>query len=149
MTDPLITVARFLAEHLECSIAECTKSTIARGWCSTHYERWRRTGNPELVLPNPAMLPGSGNAKWLGSQVKYRSAHDRVRKARGLASDYACVDCGGSAIQWSYDHQDPDELIEPDDPKRKPYSANPEHYEPRCRPCHWRKDHPTGKPTRT
>lgn len=35
-----------------CSIADCTRSASpydngARGWCKTHYMRWRRNGDPE------------------------------------------------------------------------------------------------------
>lgn len=31
----------------ECVI--CGKETVARGWCRLHYERWKRTGDPNLV----------------------------------------------------------------------------------------------------
>lgn len=29
-----------------CTIDDCERPGIARGWCSKHYERWRRTGDP-------------------------------------------------------------------------------------------------------
>lgn len=29
-----------------CSIPDCGKPTIARGWCPSHYLRWRRHGDP-------------------------------------------------------------------------------------------------------
>lgn len=29
-----------------CSIAECDKPSWSRGWCTGHYTRWRRHGNP-------------------------------------------------------------------------------------------------------
>lgn len=28
-----------------CSVPACTKRAKSRGWCTTHYERWRRTGD--------------------------------------------------------------------------------------------------------
>lgn len=30
-----------------CSIDGCTRSVVARGWCSLHYGRWGRRGSPE------------------------------------------------------------------------------------------------------
>lgn len=132
-----------------CKIEGCERPCVGHGWCGLHYGRWERNGDPMIVLPNPSMLPGAQNCKWVGDAVSYSAAHDRVRKARGPAGDQKCFDCGEVAMQWSYDHLDPDELVEPDDPKQKPYSAKAEHYQPRCLPCHWRMDHPTGKATRT
>lgn len=32
-----------------CSIAECGKPVRARGWCGTHYARWRNNGSPDVV----------------------------------------------------------------------------------------------------
>lgn len=32
-----------------CSITECTNLSRSRGWCNTHYERWRRNGDPTKV----------------------------------------------------------------------------------------------------
>lgn len=31
---------------MTCSITECTKPTMARGWCLEHYRRWKRHGDP-------------------------------------------------------------------------------------------------------
>lgn len=33
-----------------CSIEGCEERTVGRGWCKTHYYRWRRTGDPEKLL---------------------------------------------------------------------------------------------------
>jgi hypothetical protein len=48
--------------------------------------------------------------------------HKRVKKARGLASGYACVDCGEPAEDWS--------TVDPssDDVRGR--------FQPRCRKCH-------------
>jgi NAD-dependent SIR2 family protein deacetylase len=52
----------------------------------------------------------------------YKSRHIRVRKARGKASEQACVDCGKPAREWSQTHSTT--------------GQEPEHYQPRCRKCH-------------
>lgn len=33
-----------------CSIVGCETKTFLKGWCSKHYYRWRRHGNPEILL---------------------------------------------------------------------------------------------------
>lgn len=71
----------------------------------------------------------------------YVAAHDRVRRDRGDVKRLPCVDCGGQARHWSYNHDDPDELVSNE--KRTlgiAYSLKPEHYSPRCVPCHKRFD---------
>jgi hypothetical protein len=32
-----------------CSVEGCTKTAIARGWCSAHYTRWKKHGDPLTV----------------------------------------------------------------------------------------------------
>lgn len=34
-----------------CSFAGCHKAIKARDWCSAHYERWRKHGDPAVLLP--------------------------------------------------------------------------------------------------
>lgn len=40
-----------------CSIDECEGPVWARGWCSKHYYRWIRHGNPETVLKERIVDP--------------------------------------------------------------------------------------------
>lgn len=37
-----------------CSIDGCTKPVHGRGWCSTHYMRWRRNGTTDDLRPTAA-----------------------------------------------------------------------------------------------
>lgn len=71
----------------------------------------------------------------LRSDVGYYTAHNRVKKDRGLASEYACS-CGADAQQWAYNHEDPDEMTEKIDGYVCAYSSNSDFYTPMCAPCH-------------
>lgn len=66
-------------------------------------------------------------------QPTYHAAHYQVQTQRGRARRYPCIDCGRPARQWSYDHADPNELI---DARGMEYSTDPTHYDPRCIECH-------------
>lgn len=68
----------------QCSIDECDKDAWARGWCASHYARWRSYGDPELVpekKPRPTCsIDGCGrphNARGLCEM------HDRRRRKTG------------------------------------------------------------------
>jgi len=79
----------------------------------------------------------NGKANPRKKDVTYSGAHMRVRKARGSASECTCVDCGKQAIDWSYDRNDPAELVGLTSRGHETtYSADPAHYSPRCRSCH-------------
>lgn len=73
--------------------------------------------------------------------IEYGAAHDRVRARQGNVKDSPCIDCGNPASHWSYDHQDPRELVSrAPGTAGIPYSTNPAHYDPRCVSCHKRFD---------
>lgn len=38
---------------MSCSVAECSSPVVCRGWCESHYNRWRRHGDPTAGLPSP------------------------------------------------------------------------------------------------
>lgn len=94
--------------------------------CEMHYGRIRRNGDPNTVI------------NMRREDAAYRSAHSRVRRDRGAAREYQCIDCGTQAQHWSYAHTDSNELKSPGG---QPYSLDPQHYEPRCVVCHWAFDH--------
>lgn len=71
----------------------------------------------------------------------YSAAHQRCRTDRGRVQRHACVDCGRQAQHWSYNHDDPDERIASGlSAHPVTYSLDPQHYSPRCVPCHKRFD---------
>lgn len=68
-----------------------------------------------------------GTNRWGGDAVVYRSAHNRVERERGKATEHACIDCGEQAAHWSFD-------------EITGFSPDPSRYSPRCVPCHHRHD---------
>ena len=40
-----------------CSVEDCEKPTLARGWCGMHWARWRRNGDP-LITQTPNRVTG-------------------------------------------------------------------------------------------
>lgn len=72
----------------------------------------------------------------------YNAMHQRIKKAKGPASEYICVDCGDPATAWSYDHKDGGQYwqVIPGCTEPVPYSIHMEHYQPRCASCHVRLD---------
>lgn len=120
-----------------CSVADCDKPAHTRKLCQMHYFRLRRNGDP-LALRGYTQGRGHNHANWVGDRITYIGAHCRLQRERGPATQHACIDCGAPAIEWSYNHSDPNELH---DARRKcEYSADPGNYDPRCKSCHNRID---------
>jgi len=44
---------------VECSIPDCNKPTFCRGWCSAHYSRWQRHGDPLFTKRQSPLPPGA------------------------------------------------------------------------------------------
>lgn len=75
---------------------------------------------------------GESHPNW-GDDLTYSGAHQRVGRIKGLAKGFDCVDCGGSAQEWSYTGDSPDEQ---ENDEGLTYSVDPDYYEPRCVACH-------------
>lgn len=43
------TIVKVRGTRTDCSIEDCTRPLLARGWCSTHYERWRYSERLDLL----------------------------------------------------------------------------------------------------
>jgi hypothetical protein len=107
----------------------------ARGLCNRHYSLWLTHGDP-LIEKRPGAPAGPDHHLYKGVDVCYYTAHSRVRRLHGSASEYRCP-CGAQAKDWSYDHGDPDEQR---NSEGRAYSADPSHYRALCRSCHRRMD---------
>lgn len=116
-----------------CGMEDCRKPASGR-WCAMHATRALRHGDPRVVLERPKLL-GPANPGWMGDDIGYGAAHDRVRRRNGRATDYGCAHgCGRQARDWAYDHKDPNELVS--ETHGCAYSSDPDHYIPLCVSCH-------------
>ena len=99
-----------------CRVEGCEKPPpFSRGLCEAHYAKLLRYGDPEWRF-NPKPM----------SEVGYIARHDRVRRARGKATEYRCVRCSAQAVNWAWIHgEDPADL---------------DSYMPMCRACHMKYD---------
>jgi hypothetical protein len=79
---------------------------------------------------------GAGNPNWTGDKATKHALHLRLKRLRGKAKEYGCVDCDGPALEWSQIHDTSGLDLW-------------EHYEPRCRSCHinYDKRFRSGNPT--
>lgn len=120
-----------------CSVVDCGGKHYGKGLCQRHYAQVR-AGRPREDLV--------ASWKYGSRDVSYSGAHRRARRVRGPASDHACVGegCDKQAIDWAYNHADPDELVGPVQqakssgrpPIMAAYSPDPAFYVPMCRKCH-------------
>jgi hypothetical protein len=119
-----------------CTLDGCDKPHFGHGWCSMHYTRWRRHGDPtRCAIPTPRGF-------WKGDRVGYAGAHYRTRIERGPASEHDCQHCGGPAREWALNHDTLAErlLTGTDGGRRVAYSTNPADYMPLCPSCHRKYD---------
>ena len=56
-----------------CQIDGCVKKVLGRGWCSMHYSRWYRNGNP----------------LWSSSQPKGQRVEDKIAWAKEILAQYS------------------------------------------------------------
>lgn len=69
---------------------------------------------------------GEKHIKWKGDAVGYRALHTWIRKYKGKAAEFKCIDCSKQAEEWSnFDHS---------------WKRVLEDYDSRCRKCHKRYD---------
>jgi hypothetical protein len=85
----------------------------------------------------PPVEPKSGpdHPSWRGDAIGYTQAHFRVVKARGAATEYDCVGCGGFADEWAIDHNRATARGFHGG-RDKALSADVDAYVPPCRSCH-------------
>ena len=112
-----------------CEIEGCFEKHKSKGMCANHYHSYHHHGDPLKAPRRPVPeIP------------TYRALHQRLTTQKGKASDLDCVDCGGQAAEWSYNHKDPNEFIQTklwnENTIKCAYSIDLDYYEPRCKSDH-------------
>lgn len=89
-----------------CSVDGCCKSGSKRGWCGTHYARWRRTGSPtgsvpRYVLPDFCSVDGCETKPMAkGLCLRHYKRMARHGDPKGGRAD------NGECFSWLLDHGD-------------------------------------------
>jgi hypothetical protein len=120
---------RLIDPSRPCSVEGCDKPYKSSGYCERHYKRWQ-TGR-DVNAPDRS----------IHDECSYQTAHRRIWRAWGSASEHLCVDCGFEAKEWAYDGSDSAQLygIQPNGSYCF-YSRYPEFYMPLCSDCHSLRD---------
>lgn len=64
---------------MKCSVTGCAKDASARGWCQTHYARWRKYGDPTITLIGPM---GGGYVNNLGYRMRTENGEHKGEHVR-------------------------------------------------------------------
>ena len=74
-----------------CSIPGCTSAVVSRGWCSKHYTRWQRHGDPLVTSRTPPM-PEGATVKFCPRCSKRKPLADFSLRPSGKPKGY-CKEC--------------------------------------------------------
>ncbi len=74
-----------------CSVEGCGSAAFCRGWCTKHYTRWQRHGDPTAILRSPATAAGATDA-WCPRCERTRSLVFFGQRPGGRRKGY-CREC--------------------------------------------------------
>lgn len=120
----------------KCSIPDCLRRAEKRGWCSPHYKRWERHGDPLAGGASKSHAPARERFEMYTDKNGPVPAHRPtlgscwVWRRTLSSSGYGTFD-HGSAHRWAYEHfvgPIPDGL-QIDHLCRNPACVNPSHLE--------------------
>jgi hypothetical protein len=77
------------AEPQICSVEECDREVVARGWCRRHYSRWQRTGQIEARAWKPqgdCTVEGCDQPTWSGGLCEMHRWRVRAHGNPGSAA---------------------------------------------------------------
>jgi hypothetical protein len=61
-----------------CAIHGCTRPAVSRGWCATHYKRWRRTGTTADPVRGPTVCTVEGCDRPVDARGLCHGHHQRL-----------------------------------------------------------------------
>lgn len=90
---------------MDCAIKGCARRAAKRGWCDTHYQRWRNTGDPTTpakypraavggrcqVCDDPRLMPKS--RRYCSPNCAVLASRARRGDARAIQRTATCVLC--------------------------------------------------------
>lgn len=118
-----------------CSVEGCDRKSASRKLCSLHLARFLKHGNTDTL--------GAMGRPLKGNAPTFTAVHKRLERTRGRACHLTCIDCGGTAREWSYSGGDTEQLVSPNG---SAYSTDLSLYVPRCVPCHRKFDGAGNRP---
>ena len=97
-----------------CVVDGCHQPIVGRGWCNTHYERWRRSGSVRADEPiarwtrtdGDCLVDGCGRPQksrgWCSKHYLYWSRHGRTEPPTEQDRFWARVDVGHPLGCWMW-----------------------------------------------
>ncbi len=126
----------------ECAVPTCDRPRLKQAggafrYCAGHKGRLARNGRLDEHIPLRAVHSGRFD-EW----CDYRTAHNRIKNARGRAAEFKCIDCKAPAKEWSYRGGARYEFSGAINgkPGIVKWSGDPADYDPRCKSCHSTQD---------
>ncbi len=74
-----------------CSVPNCGRKAVARGWCQGHWQRWRDHGDLKSDQPLTKSHPGAANSHWKGGIQKSRGRTYVYCPGHPYANRHGCV----------------------------------------------------------
>jgi hypothetical protein len=81
---------------MSCSIDGCGSRVFCRGWCSKHYSRWHRRGDP--LAPSRLDRPGGADEKWCPRCAQLKHVRYFGQRKNGQRKGY-CRECYSSYLE--------------------------------------------------